>query len=140
MAAHIGAKPRERPMSDHGHHDHGAHADEHHGDEHLEVFPDSGITETSKPIFKWLYVVYAAFILYFHWFVGSVFWFQEPNNPKWGAGWQAAANVEKPNHNWSFSGQPHGMASTLLNGDDPSDVDVKNREASVYHNPYGARR
>lgn len=117
-------------MSDHAaseHHDH---------DDHLEVFEDSGITETSKPVFRWLWVVYAVFILYFHWFVGAVFWSQAPEHPKWGAGWQGVAGAE----NWPWNGTPHGSASTGITGEDPADREVKNREATAYHNPYGARR
>lgn len=125
------------------HHDHHGEGEAHH-EEHLEVFEDSGITETSKPIFKWLHVVYVAFLIYFHWFVGSVFWFQQPNQPKWGAGWQVETKDDhgqwERNDSWAWGGTPHGLATVLLNGEDAADDAVKNREASVYHNPYGARR
>jgi hypothetical protein len=89
-------------------------------------------------------VVNVAFLIYVHWFVGSVFWFQQPQHPKWGAGWQVESQNERGewehNDSWAFGGSPHGMATVLLNGEDATDTRVKNREASVYHNPYGARR
>ncbi len=117
-------------MSDHAAEDHGH-------DDHLEIYEDSGIHETSKPIFSWLYVVYAAFFVFFHWFVGSVFWFQTPDHPRLGAGWQY---VEKNNEQWSWGGTPTGVATTLIFGESPTDHWVRQQESTLYHTDYGARR
>jgi hypothetical protein len=107
------------------HAEHGDHGAEH---EELEVFPDSGITETGKPIFAWLWVVYAVGLVFFHWFLSTQFWAQNERTPKWGPGWQAVAKADQ----WDYGGKPAGMATTGLLGLDANDKAVKNMEASAY--------
>jgi hypothetical protein len=90
-------------MSEHAH----SHAEGEGGHEELEVFPDSGITETGKPINGFLWVCYVLFLAYFHWFLSTAFWVQNERTPKWGAGWSAIEGADQ----WDFGGKPYGMAT-----------------------------
>ncbi len=108
-----------------------------HKHEEIEVYPDSGITETGKPIFGFLWVTYVLLLVFFHFYVSAQFWKQDPDLPFFGPGWNIErydrANVEL---DWQNSEVPHGAPSSLILGKNEN----YRPQVDVYDSFYGARR